>query len=196
MANVLLTFAHPNPDSLNGATARSIESALREKGHTVRFNDLYRTDFDPKLGFKDFEQWGNGKVPADVKAMQEDIAWADGLVFVYPNWWNGRPALLKGYIDRVYTKGFAWDFGPNGLEGKLKGKQTLVAVTSGTPKELYQGLGIPTEHLHNHMELGTLKFCGIEEVRLVETYGILSGDESLPKAHINDATDAAVALFA
>ena len=195
MANVLLTLAHPNPDSLNGATAKSIQRALEEKGHSVKLNDLYRTDFDPKLGFKDFEQWGKGEVPTDVKAMQEDIAWADGLVFVYPNWWNSRPALLKGYIDRVYTKGFAWDFGANGLEGKLKGKQTLVAVTSGTPKELYQGLGIPTEHLQNHMELGTLKFCGIEEVKFVETYAILSGDESLPKTHIKDATDAAVALF-
>lgn len=195
MAKLLLTFVHPNPDSLNGGTARSIEKELTAAGHDVRFNDLYRKDFNPVLGFADFEAWGKGSVPDDVQPYQDDIDWADGLLFVYPNWWNSRPALLKGYIDRVYTKGFAFDFDENGLVGKLKGKRAIVIVTNGSPKEAYQALNIPMDHLHNHMELGTLRYCGIEDVKIVETYGILTGQEGLPEKHIEKATTAAVEFF-
>ena len=77
MSNVLLVLAHPNPDSLNGATAKSVEIALTKEGHKVRFKSLYETGFDPILGFKDFNAWQQGKVPDDVAKEQEDIKWAD-----------------------------------------------------------------------------------------------------------------------
>lgn len=195
MAKLLLTLAHPNPESLNGATAKSIQEALEKDGHTVRLNDLYRTDLDPILGFTDFEKWGDGKVPDAVKPFQEDIAWADGLLFVFPTWWNDRPAYLQGYFDRVYTKGFAWDFDENGLVGKLKGKRAFLAVTQGSPKELYQGLGIDMSQLFSSTEKGTMGFCGITDVKTVTTYGILMQQPGVPEQHIKDATEGAVAFF-
>ena len=193
--NILLLLTHPNPDSLNGNVAKELQTKLTDNGHQVRFKNLAHLDFDPELGMKDFTKWGEGQVPNDVKQEQEDISWAEGLVFVYPNWWNARPAKLKGWIDRVLTKGFAWDFTPEGLDGKLAGKKAYVAVTNGSPKELYDGLGISKERLHDHMIKGTLNFCGITDVKLVDTFAILTDPENAPKEHFDEAVREGVAFF-
>ncbi len=195
MAKLLLTLAHPNPESLNAATAKSMQEALEKEGHEVRMNDLYRTKFDPILNFPDFQKWEGGSVPDEVKPFQKDVTWADGLLFVFPTWWNDRPAYLQGYFDRVYTKGFAWDFDENGLVGKLKGKRAFLSVTQGSPKELYQGLDIDMAHLHSSTQKGTLNFCGVADVKLVTTYGILMGQPGVPEQHVKDSTEAAVAFF-
>ena len=194
MANILLVLTHPNPDSLNAATAKSIQQALEKDGHTVRFKDLYRADFDPVLDMKDFQEWGKGSVPAAVKKEQEDMTWADGLAFVHPIWWNAMPAELKGWLDRTLTKGYAWDFNEQGLDGKLAGKKAFVATTMGSPEQLYDGLNISMDKINDHLRKGTLNFCGIREVKFVETFGVLM-DESAPERHIKDATEGAVAFF-
>ena len=195
MAKILLLLTHPNPDSLNGATAKSIQQALEEDGHTVRLKDVYRLEIDPILGAEDFQAWQNGKVPDAVAKEQEDITWADGLLFVHPIWWNAMPAQLKGWIDRTFTKGYAWDFTEQGLDGKLAGKKAFAAITLGSPKELYDGLDISIDRVNDHLRKGTLNFCGIQDVKFVETFGILM-DESAPKRHIENATKEAVEFFA
>lgn len=196
MANILLYLTHPNPESLNAAAANALHEQLKNQGHTVRFKDLYRTDFDPVLGGEDFAAWEKGSVPDAVAKEQEDITWADALAFVYPIWWNERPAKLKGYIDRVFTHGFAFAYGEKGVIGKLKGKRAFVAVTYGSPEALYDGLNISKENLASSMKKGTLNFCGIEEVEFVETFGILTTpDGSKPKEHLEKVETAAKKFF-
>ena len=194
MSNVLLVLAHPNPDSLNGATAKSVKQALEGKGHKVRFKDLYRTDFDPILGFKDFGAWQEGKVPDDVAKEQEDIAWADTLAFIYPIWWHERPAILKGWIDRTFTKGFAWDFDENGRVGKLKDKRAFVAATYGSPVPLYDELDVDMENLFSSVEKGTLAFCGIQETHFEDEFGVLMQDRAANEKYLQRVTDAAVSF--
>ena len=194
MANVLIVFTHPNPDSLNGAAAKAVKEAAENGGHSVKYKDLYRMDFDPILGMKDFTAWGKGEVPADVKAEQEDWDWADKLAFIYPIWWNERPAKLKGYLDRVLTKGWGWDTNEQGLVQKLAGKEALVAVTYGSPDGLYDYLTIDQDHIIDNMNKGTMRFTGVKVTETVETYGVLA-EPNKPEAYLNDVKAAAKRFF-
>ena len=195
MSNILLVLAHPNAESLNGATAKSIEVALAKEGHKVRFKNLYESGFDPILGFKDFSAWQEGKVPDDVAKEQEDITWADGLAFVYPIWWHERPAILKGWIDRTFTKGYAWDFDENGRVGKLKDKKAFVAATYGSPVAIYEDLNVDMENLFSSVEKGTLGFCGITDTKFVDEFAVLMQDRDANEAYLERATKEAVEFF-
>lgn len=192
--NVLTTWAHPNPDSLNGAIVSAVEKALTDAGHSVRDNDLYRKGFDCCLDMKDFEKWGQGEVPDDVKAEQADVDWADVLAFVYPIWWNERPAKLKGWCDRVFTQPWAWQFTDQGLQGNLGDKKALVITTHGSPKPLYDGLGIDLDAITEPMQLGTLKYCGIDNTKWVRELGVLMQDRDANEAFVKRAAQEAVSF--
>ena len=194
--NVLITWAHPNPGSLNGAIVEKIAEVLERGGHTHRHNDLYRKGFDCCLDMKDFEAWGRGTVPDDVKKEQDDVDWADALVFVYPIWWNERPAKLKGWCDRVLTQPWAWQFTEDGLEGKLGDKRAFIVTTHGSPEALYDGLGIDLEAIKEPMQLGTLKYCGITDAKWVRELGVLTQDREANEAAVERIGKAAEAFFA
>jgi NAD(P)H dehydrogenase (quinone) len=195
MSNVLLVLAHPNPESLNGATAKSIQSALEDAGHHVRYKDLYRMNFDPVLGMRDFTAWSEGTVPDDVKREQEDISWADGFAFIYPIWWHERPALLKGWIDRTFTKGFAWDFDESGRVGLLRGMKAFVAATYGSPVPIYNELDVNMQELFSSVEKGTLGFCGVEETHFEDEFGVLMQDREANETYKQRVTEKAVEFF-
>ena len=190
MANFLITLAHPNRQSLNGAIADTIAEVVKADGGDVRINDLYAKGFDCCLDMKDFESWGKGELLEDVKAEQADVDWADVLAFVYPIWWNERPAKLKGWCDRVLTKGWAWDFNEQGLVQKLTGKRGFVSATYGSPEALYDHLGTDIEKLRQPMEKGTLNFCGITDVTWVEEFNVLGQDRAANEAYVQRVGEA------
>lgn len=190
MANVLLYFTHPNPGSLNGAAADAIAEIAKKHGHDLRRKNLYEMDFDPVLGMEDFQAWEKQSVPPAVKAEQEDISWAEKLIYVYPIWWNERPAKLKGYMDRTLTFGFAYSMDENGLNKMLTGKSAMMAVTYGSPDPLYDGLSIDQRYIKDNMVKGTLSFCGIETEEVVETYGVLA-EANKPEQHLENVRAAA-----
>lgn len=127
--------AHPDPESFTLSVARTYCEAATAKGHTASLRDLYTMGFDPLL--KTSEIAGRkGFAPAeDVKAERAALADADVFVFVYPFWINAPPAILKGYIERVFGLGFA--YGPNGDGNQplLTGKKMLSFTASGAPTE-------------------------------------------------------------
>ncbi|MCX5853123.1 MAG: NAD(P)H-dependent oxidoreductase [Deltaproteobacteria bacterium] len=135
---ISVILAHPNKQSFNHAMADVAVRALTKKGHHVFFHDLYEEKFDPILP--------SGEIPADVPLPREiekhchEIAQADGIIIIHPNWWGQPPAILKGWIDRVIRPGVAYEFleGDKG-EGKpiglLKAKAALVLNTSNTSTE-------------------------------------------------------------
>ena len=195
MSNITVYLAHPSPNSLNGATARAITEELTAAGHTVELRDLYRLGFEPLLTEADTSAYATGTVPPDVATEQRIIAAADGIVLVYPTWWWSYPAMLKGFIDRVFTMGFAWEAGPEGVVGKLGNKPFFVAVTHGASRELYQTLGVDLTHFHDPLKVGTLGFCGVREIEVFASYGIpmYASDAEMP--HRDEAARAAVAFF-
>lgn len=162
--NHLVVFAHPNQKSFGKGIFDTIVKSSEEKGAAVRFRDLYEIGFDPILKPSDFEAFKSGKVPEDIAEEQSHIKWADVITFVYPVWWASVPALLKGYIDRVFSYGFAYEYVDGVPNGLLKGKKALLFCTTGTPNEMYAENG-----MHNSMkqttDQGIFNFSGIEEVK-------------------------------
>lgn len=159
----LILYAHPNPKSFNNAILKTIENQLEKNGHQVEIRDLYKIEFDPVLKADDFEKLQQGQVTEDVKIEQDFVAWADLIIVVAPVWWANLPAILKGYIDRVFSHGFAYTFGENGPEGLLPGKQAYLVSTSGAPNEIYSQMGMH-DSFTKTIDEGIFSFCGIQVI--------------------------------
>ncbi|HDP90327.1 MAG TPA: flavodoxin family protein [Thioalkalivibrio sp.] len=159
--NILIVYAHPNPDSFNHAILERVQAALIDKGYQVRVRDLYAMGFDPVLSGNDLVDINVGKLADDVAVEQDMLRWATGLLFIYPVWWFDRPAILKGWFDRVLTRGFAFDYSEDGAVGLLtQQKAAVIMSTGGTDFEL-EGQDIEALLAHPVTE-GTFKFCGIQ----------------------------------
>ena len=164
MINISCILAHPDPHSFNHAIADTVVSTLKQNGHEVCFHDLYREGFDPLLPAKEIPK--DAVLPQAVKRHCEEIASADGIVIVHPNWWGQPPAVLKGWVDRVIRPGVAYEFlagdqgegVPNGL---LKASTALVFNTSNTEtgreKEIF---GDPLETIWKNCVFG---LCGVRD---------------------------------
>ncbi|MBW7477125.1 NAD(P)H-dependent oxidoreductase [Paenibacillus oenotherae] len=159
----LVVYAHPSPESLNHAILETTVEALKNNGHEVTVRDLYALQFQPVLKPEDTEAMKAGHTPIDIKTEQNFISEADAITFIYPIWWTGLPAILKGYIDRVFSYGFAYSVGPEGIIKLLKGKQGFIINTHGTPSEVYDEIGM-TAGLKVTSDTGILDFVGIEPV--------------------------------
>jgi NAD(P)H dehydrogenase (quinone) len=183
---VLVIYAHPNPLSFNHALQETVAAALGEAGHEVRVKDLYAERPKVTLDAEDFQGILSGKVPEDIRREQAEVEWAEGLVFVYPVWWFSMPAILKGWIDRVFQNGFAFEIGPEGPRGLLRHRKALIFTTTGGLEEAY-ARGNGRELLLRPMTDGTLRFCGIGEVDAKVFYGVPSATENQRKAMLAEA---------
>lgn len=133
--NTLLVYAHPNAQSFNAALVKVIQEEIVKKGDQIKVKDLYAMNWNPVLSQKDFEGYHSGNLPEDIKLEQTDVAWADLVIMVAPVWWYSIPAILKGYIDRVFSLGFAYRYTATGPLGLLKGKKGLFITTSGANQQ-------------------------------------------------------------
>ncbi|MHC8364077.1 NAD(P)H-dependent oxidoreductase [Pseudomonas sp. LS2P72] len=171
---ILVILGHPASNSFCGALAeRYAQSAVRA-GHEVRQLFLGAMDFDPVLreGYQQVQP-----LEADLRSAQADIVWAEHLTLVYPIWWGGIPALLKGFFDRVFLPGFAFKY----REGKafpdklLHGRSAHLLVTMDTPPWYYRWVyRMPGLH---QVRKTTLAFCGIEPQRTL-TFGPILGSSA------------------
>lgn len=108
--NHLIVYAHPHEDSFNHAILNTAADALRANGHEVTIRDLYKLNFNPVLTSADTSAMRAGNTPDDIKTEQAHLAKADVISFIYPFWWTGLPAILKGYVDRTFSYGFAYQY--------------------------------------------------------------------------------------
>ncbi len=148
---VLIVVAHPNPSSFNHALAGAAAESLRALGHEAVVQDLCSDGFDPLMSAAEFAK--DAVLPADIARRCAELAAADGLIVVHPNWWGQPPAVLKGWLDRVVRPGVAYEFrmkanGKPGPAGLLKVRAALVLNTGNTPLEAERALyGDPLENL-------------------------------------------------
>lgn len=139
--NVLVVFAHPDRNSCGAALERLLDG-MRDAGAGVVVRDLYSLGFEPRLSSQEFaRERKNGncaELPADIREEQRHVRSADALVLVFPLWWSDAPAILKGWFDRVWTKGFAWAYGDgNGeLKARAPAKAVLVVTAGASPEKL------------------------------------------------------------
>ncbi len=161
--NHLLIFSHPNPKSFNHAILETLSEALRKNGHEVRVRDLYALKFDSVLKGSDLEMAGKQPPAEDVQEEQKHVAWADVLTFIYPLWWAGMPAIAKGYMDRVFSEGFAYRFDEKGHHRLLAAKKILTITTLGDTEENYRTKGFFTA-MDKLMDGIAFDFAGLQVI--------------------------------
>jgi NAD(P)H dehydrogenase (quinone) len=164
--NISLILAHPNPGSFNHAIATAAADALRQNGHEVVFHDLCQEQFPPLLSAAELRK--DAKLDPIVARHCEEIATADGIIIVHPNWWGMPPALLKGWIDRVLRPEVAYRFvagdqGEGVPVGLLKAKAAIVFNTANTPDKRERKIfGDPLETLWKNC---VFDLCGVKNVQ-------------------------------
>ena len=170
---ISVILGHPTKDSFNHAIASAVVEALKKRGHEAAYHDLYRESFDPVLPEAELRK--GAEVTALIRKHCDEIAAADGIVIVHPNWWGQPPAILKGWIDRVIRPGVAYEFregdkGEGVPVGLLKATAALVFNTSNTEAQREQDVfGDPLERLWKDCIFG---LCGVTNV-LRRTFSVM-----------------------
>lgn len=131
----LIVVAHPAERSFTMAIARAYISELEHLGHHQVTYDLYRLGFNPVLAAEELSG-GAAHASVDVARAQQDILAADAVTLIYPLWWMTMPAMMKGYIDRVFARGFAYEAHDGVVRGLLSGKKSVLVTVSGAPLPL------------------------------------------------------------
>ncbi|HUF98434.1 MAG TPA: NAD(P)H-dependent oxidoreductase [Ilumatobacter sp.] len=139
---VLVIYCHPDPASLVAAARDRALAGLATAGHDVRCTDLYAEAFQPEMTADERRDHAEPGVASDLQHYADDLGWAEALVFVYPTWWSGQPAMLKGWIDRVWVAGVAWELpeGKNVLRPLLTNIRRIVVVTTHGSSKLINSL--------------------------------------------------------
>lgn len=141
MISVIL--GHPNPGSFNHAIADTVVDSLTTNDHEVRFHDLYAERFDPLLLSPEMSK--HARLDPLIQQHCDELARADGIVIIHPNWWGQPPAIMKGWIDRVIRPGVAYEFkegdkGEGVPAGLLKATSAIIFNTSNTDSKREKGV--------------------------------------------------------
>lgn len=178
---VLIVFAHPEPLSFNGALKDTAVETLTAAGHEIRISDLYRMGWKSQLDADDIPgeradagffsvpkeqehmEATTGATP-DVRAEQEKMQWCDLMIFQFPVWWFGMPAILKGWVDRTFTRGFAYKSGRKYDSGIFRGKRAMICATTGTASSLYEPDGVDGDisHIFWPVHNGIFHYAGFD----------------------------------
>lgn len=164
---ILIILGQPSSNSLCATLARTYADAARHSGAEVRLLELGEMVFDPILhnGYEHTQP-----LEPDLQDAQVDITWAQHIVWVYPIWWGGLPALLKGFLDRIFLPGFAFKYRVNSVfwDRLLTGRSSELLVTMDSPPWYYRW--VQRQPGHRQMKQTILEFSGIQPVR-VHSFG-------------------------
>lgn len=164
--HALVVVAHPDPGSVTHAVAEKLIDGLRPGGHTVEIADLASEGFDPRFTAHDLAAHRERTSPApDVLAEQARVDRADALVLVYPVYWWSFPALLKGWIDRVFSNGWAYDESPGRpLTKKLQRLPVYLVAVGGADWRTYARHGY-FGAMKTQIDHGIFDYCGARVLR-------------------------------
>jgi NAD(P)H dehydrogenase (quinone) len=158
----LIIAAHPRLKSFNHSVVEAYTATLMEHRHRVACRDLYAIGFDPILSARDIAAIAGGKPPRDIRSELNAIGTADAIMLISPLWWSGFPAMLKGYIDRVFTAGSAYLSQNKEYRSKLSGKKGAIITTSEASLDELRSSGTLRALKMHHK--GLMEYCGIELV--------------------------------
>ncbi len=216
--NVLWIFAHPEQCSLNRAVLTKGISQLREAGHYVQVSDLYAMGWNPVvdrgdvghdvgnrfvIGAEQERGYRGGTLSEDIRAEHTKLARADAVIFQFPLWWLGPPAILKGWFDRVLVQGFA--FGVTGTDGRtrrygdggLAGKRALLTTSVGARPSSFGPRGIhgDIDHVLFPLLHGTFFYTGMAALPPMVVYGADRMDDAGYRAVLPDLRERLATLF-
>ena len=177
---VLIVYWHPEPQSFNHALFQTAVETLEAAGHEVKTSDLHAMQFDPVSSRKSFttvhdadyfkpqleERYAseqNGFAP-DVLSEIEKLEWCDLMIWQFPLWWFGVPAVLKGWVDRVFVMGRVYGGGKIYENGAFKGKKAVLSLTTGGPAPAYAkgGFNGDIDAILRPIHRGMLQFVGFD----------------------------------
>ena len=167
-------LAHPAASSLNRAIAGAYAEAVSAQGHQVILRDLYDMGFDPCLKAGEIPGPAEPVFAQDVVDERARLRDVDVFAFVYPLWFNAPPAILKGYVDRVFSMGFGFAPAFGGNEPRLTGRRLISFTTSGAPDHWVHrtgALGVLMQLFDEHLA----GVCGLEVVDHAHFGGMVSG---------------------
>ncbi|KIW25162.1 uncharacterized protein PV07_10823 [Cladophialophora immunda] len=163
--HVLVVVCHPKQESFTHAITDQVIKGAQSKGHTVKVIDLYRDGFNPIFTPRDWEQFEGVTMPEDVLEHQRFVEESDAIFLVFPIWWYQMPAMMKGWLDRVWSAGwcYKWERNP---EGSLLSHRpcTVLALAGATSRQLDRwGYDKQIHHLWRY---GVFGYCGFEPLRI------------------------------
>lgn len=193
---ISVILGHPQKGSFNHAIAETVIQNLKNNGHSVDFHDLYTEGFDPILLFEEIQK--ETLIDAVLEKYCTEIAEAEGIIIIHPNWWGQPPAILKGWVDRVIRAGVAYEFiesdqGDGVPIGLLKARAALVFNTSNTPYEREKAVfGDPLEALWNNC---IFDLCGVKTFyrRMFEV--VVTSTSEQKEAWLNEVKDVVSKYF-
>lgn len=160
--HIYIIIDHPKAKSFSYAVLDSFSNGLRQAGHTIDLVDLNRDGFNPVLTEEELTVYGQGiSLDPTVKDYQQRLLKADHLALIFPIWWYGMPARLKGWLDKVLLPGFAVTTDHQPLLTHISGA-TVLTTSADTDQELRETYHSPIEW---SVCKGTLKFCGISPAK-------------------------------
>ena len=198
---VLIILAHHEPTSFNSAMATRARESLTSAGHEVRVRDLCAEGFDPVSDRRNFTTVANPAFlkqqkeeayacqhqgfAADIEGHLTDLEWCTHLILQFPMWWFGMPAIMKGWVDRVFASGRMYGGGKWYNRGTMLGKRAMVSMTTGAPRSMFEagGLNPRIEHILAPIEHGVFWFTG---------FSVLPAFMAWSAAHQNDEQRAAL----
>ncbi|MFB2581681.1 NAD(P)H-dependent oxidoreductase [Herbiconiux sp. P15] len=183
--SILIVTAHPDPNSLTSSAAQQLQGAL-QPGAVVA--DLAAEGFDPRFGLADLERYrGGADVPADVLREQRRLDEADHLVLVFPVYWWSMPALLKGWIDRVFINGWAFDIdAAGGTRRNLGGLTIHLLLVAGDAAGTYEHHGYEVA-LRTQIEHGIVDYCGAQRGAVAFVHESEQDDAGARQGLVEDA---------
>jgi len=202
--NTLIVYAHEEPRSFNAAMKERAVSVLTDAGHTVEVSDLYAMDFDPVGGKRDFTELADpayfkyGKEQAvatqndtfapDVAAEQRKVLACDFLILQFPLWWFSVPAILKGWVDRVFAAGLIYDHKRWYSNGVFRGKRAMVSMTTGGGPAIYgkTGLNGDMDTILFHIHHGMLYFVGFDVLPPFIAWSVSRVDQATRETYLAD----------
>jgi len=185
MKNILIINGHPDKQSYNYALSEVYKNGASTTKAIIETINISELDFNPNLSFGYRERT---ELEPDLKEAIEKIKKANHIVWFFPLWWSGLPALMKGFIDRTFLPGITFDFieGKSAPIGLLKGKTSRVIITTDTPK-WYDYL-IMKRPILKQFKKGTLEYCGIGPVKVTYISPIISSSLDARKTWLNKVT--------
>lgn len=210
--HVLIVHAHPEPQSLNSSLTEIAVETLREQGNAVQVSDLYAMGWNAVPAAADFQQvqqssrlhyaaeskhaFATGTQAPEIRLEQDKLLWADVVIFQFPLWWFSMPAILKGWVERVYAFGFAYGVGEQGGnrwgdrygEGRLAGRRAMLSITVGGRSPHYSDRGVngPLNDLLFPIHHGILWYPGMD---VLPPFAVYQADRLSAEAFEGVATE-------
>jgi NAD(P)H dehydrogenase (quinone) len=186
--HLLVVYAHPLRQSYTGAVLDSFLGGFAEAGsHTAEIADLYREGLEARFQPEDYAQFRGDAMPEEIRREQARVERAEALAFVFPVWWWSFPAILKGWFERVFSEGWAYQFEPGLSRGRLRDRPTLLLGVGGSRQSTYRKYGYD-EAMRIQIDVGLLGYCGLRDVETHLFYDVEQSPENR-RRYLAEAAD-------